>query len=198
MKNNIIKFITKEGIVMCTILERIKNKTAIELLQEYNIKLSPPIDLASLLENIGISVIAKDFTEIEQKCGYGKGTIMGVTLSKGDDLAIFYNKNDTYHRKIFTIAHELGHCCKHSDNLKISHIELRTSMTDLDEYEKDANIFAGELLIPKDVLEATYKKFIFPSLKALSDIFGVSTNVMAARLDYLGLDYFKDTKLSEE
>ena len=65
-------------------------------------------------------------------------------------------------------------------------------------HEIEANIFAGELLIPKPLLLKKYKEFIIPSLKALSIIFGVSTNVMAARLDYLGLDYFKDIPLSEE
>ena len=58
---------------MCKILEKIKDKTALELLREYNIEITPPIDISSLLDNIGISVIAKDFTDIERKCGYTWG-----------------------------------------------------------------------------------------------------------------------------
>lgn len=183
---------------MCTILEKIKNKTPNELLKEYHIDLTLPIDISLLLEKIGISVISKDFSEAEDNAGYNRGSILGAAISNENDLAIFYRKQDTYNRKIFTVAHELGHCCKHAENLKISHIELRTTDTIFDQHEVEANIFAGELLIPKEKLLEKYKQFIIPSLQTLSMIFGVSTNVMAARLDYLHLDYYKDTLLSEE
>lgn len=199
MKNNIIRFYTTKDRVrlMCAILEKIQNKTALELLEEYSIELKPPIDISTLLERIGISVIAKDFTKVEKKSGIPTGTILGAAISKEDDLAIFYKNTDTYNRKIFTIAHELGHCCKHAENLKISHIELRTDIEKFNEHEKEANIFAGELLIPEIVLRPYYDKLLVPSLDALSKIFCVSANVMAARLDYLGLDYIVDTDIDE-
>lgn len=201
MENNIIIFTKDKVVYMCTILKKIKNKTPLELLEENSIKLKPPIDIALLLDKLGISSISKDFTEIEKKANCQNGEILGAAISVGENLAIFYKKSDTYHRKIFTIAHELGHCCKHTDNLKIAHIELRTSHCIEDcneEHECEANIFAGELLIPESVLLPIYNKFVLPSLKALSDIFNVSTTVMAARLDYLGLSYYKDTNISEE
>ena len=200
--NNIRYFHTyvwdKGGVRMCAILEKIKNKNAYELLQEYNIELKPPINISLLLDKIGISVIAKDFSEVEDNVGYDRGSILGAAISKGNSLAIFYRKFDTYNRKMFTVAHELGHCCKHSEDLKISHIELRTTENVLDNHEVEANIFAGELLIPEPLLMQKYNDFIIPSLKTLSIIFGVSTNVMSARLDYLNLDYFKDVVISEE
>lgn len=186
------------GDYMASILEIINNKTPNDLLREYGIDLKPPINVSLLLEKIGISVISKDFSDAEDSVGYDRGSILGAAISNGDDLAIFYRKQDTYNRKIFTVAHELGHCCKHAENLRISHIELRTTISTFDQHEVEANIFAGELLIPKDILLEKYKQFIIPSLKTLSTIFGVSTNVMAARLDYLHLDYYKDTLLSEE
>lgn len=188
----------KRDKLMCTILKKIKNKSAFELLQYYNIELSPPIDISLLLEQIGISVISKDFTEIEDVGGYDRGSILGAAISKDEDLAIFYRKQDTYNRKIFTVAHELGHCCLHSDSLKISHVEFRTINTYKDIREQEVNIFAGELLIPEIVLMPIYNKYILPSLKELSKIFCVSTNVMAARLDYLNLSYFKDISITEE
>ena len=199
--NNIIYFYTPLNvgdIHMCTILKNIKNKTAYELLQENNIALTPPIDISLLLEQIGISVISKDFTEVENIGGYERGSILGAAISKDEDLAIFYRKQDTYNRKIFTVAHELGHCCMHSDSLRISHIELRTTDTYNDVREREVNIFAGELLIPEIVLMPIYKEYILPSLRDLSKRFCVSTNVMAARLDYLNLNYFKDIDINEE
>lgn len=182
---------------MCEILKRIRNKTASDLLKEYDIKNEPPIDISLLLEKIGISLIAKDFSTLEKNSNYENNSILGAAISKDDDLAIFYKENDTYHRKIFTIAHELGHCCKHSENLKIEHIELRT-VNSMDRHEIEANIFAGELLIPYTALKNIYDDFLIPSLKYLSKIFNVSTNVMAARLDYLNLSYYKDIDINEE
>ena len=56
----------RQGDNMCVILEKIKNKTPYELLTEYDIPLKAPIDISSLLEKIGISTIANDFTEVEK------------------------------------------------------------------------------------------------------------------------------------
>lgn len=182
---------------MCEILKKIQFKTASNLLKEYSIKNEPPVNISLLLENIGISLIAKDFSEIERISGCEKDSILGAAISNNDNLAIFYRADDTYHRKVFTIAHELGHCCIHADNLKIEHIEYRT-INVMDKHEIEANIFAGELLIPYSILKSVYDDFIIPSLKSLSKIFDVSTNVMAARLDYLNLGYYKDIDISEE
>ncbi len=202
--NNIIsyslfreKYKCQGGDFMCTILSKIRNKTPYELLNEYNISLIPPIDISKLLENIGISTIAKDFSEIERELSQKQGYILGAAFSNGNDLAIFYKKSDSLHRKKFTIAHELAHCCLDCPNDESSHIEFRLepyinlSKDDI-EKEKKANIFAGQLLIPKISLFNYYKKMIIPSLTELSKIFEVSTSVMAARLDFLKLPYFKD------
>ena len=180
---------------MCAILEKIKGKTAYELLEEYNIPMKLPIDVPLLLDKIGIYAIPKDFSDIEKSARVPIDSILGAAFSKGDSLAIFYRESDTYNRKIFTIAHELGHCCLHAENLKISHVEWRTIDNIEEEHEINANIFAGELLIPEKLLIEKYEQFIIPSLNALAEIFGVSVNVMAARLDYLNLPYFKDVDI---
>lgn len=201
MKNNIIDFYTtKDGVkCMCTILKKIRNKSPYELLEQYDIDITPPIDISKLLEKIGISTIAKDFTEIEKINQVDKGSILGAAFSDGEDLAIFYKSSDSIHRKKFTIAHELAHCCYDCPTDESSHIEYRLDpfVNDLDdeEYRKErrANIFAGQLLIPKSSLMQAYNKMIIPSLVELSKVFDVSTSVMAARLDYLELSYYKDS-----
>ncbi len=201
MQNNIIyiNFIkNKEVVVMCEILKKIKNKSAYDLLFEYDIKLEPPIDIGELLSKIGIFTVEVDFTDIEKSENVEYGSILGAAFSDDEDLYILYRRGDTYNRQLFSIAHELGHCCLHSDDLKINHIEFRNINQTDNIREYSANVFAGELLIPENVLMPIYNKFIIPSLEALSKIFGVSTTVMAARLDYLNLDYYKDTKLSED
>ena len=171
---------------MCKILRKLQGKTAIELLREYKIEMKAPIP---------ISTFETDFSQIEQKAGLVQGSILGTAISSGDKLGIFYRGKDTYNRQRFTIAHELAHCCLHSDNLEITHVELRMQNAE-DNREIEANIFAGELLVPNEILLNEYKKFIIPSLTVLSDIFNVSVNVMEARLNYLGLSYMKDANIN--
>ncbi len=186
------------GDYMCIILEKIRNKSPYELLDEYGISMTPPINISLLLDKIGISVIAKDFSEIEKMSESEPGSILGAAFSNNDDLAIFYKKSDHLHRKKFTIAHELAHCCLDCPKNESAHIEFRlepfVNLSEKElEKERRANIFAGQLLIPKDILISYYDKMIIPSLTELSKIFEVSSSVMAARLDYLKKPYYKDS-----
>lgn len=182
---------------MCTILRKIRNKSPYDLLSEYGISQTPPIDISKLLETIGISTIAKDFSEIEQLMEADSGSILGAAFSNGNNLAIFYKKDESLHRKKFTTAHELAHCCLDCPNDESSHIEFRLgpcmNLSDEDiKKEERANIFAGQLLIPSPPLIVYYEKMIVPSLTELAKIFDVSSSVMSARLDFLKLPYFKD------
>lgn len=185
---------------MCDILKKIKNKDPYELLREYGIPFTPPIDVAELIKKIGISTISFDFSDVEDALKVSRGQILGAAFSNGNNLAIFYKKDDSFHRKKFTIAHELAHCCLHCANNEAYHYEFRQEPFESDlsetelEKEREANIFAGKLLIPKETLMKNYDKLIVPSLTSLAQIFDVSASVMAARLDYLNLPYFKDSK----
>ena len=122
------------------------------------------------------------------------GFIFRVTQSV--ELFCTYRKQDTENRQRFTIAHELAHCCLHTENLQQNHIELRDNTFPKTEKEKAADIFAGELLIPEPLLKEIYSKFYLPSLKTLAKIFHVSTNVMAAKLDDVSMPYFRDAELT--
>mgnify|MGYP002509906246 CR=1 FL=1 len=201
MKDNIILFsrtYEKQVVVMCKILEKIKDKSANDLLLEYEMSLEPPIDIFDLVQKIGITVLSKDFSEIEKIQNVKKNSILGAAFSIQEDLAIFYKESDSLHRRNFTIAHELAHCCFDCPSNEAAHIEYRiNSIANLDEHqiekEKRANIFAGELLIPEVSLRKIHRKMIIPSLTELARIFDVSTSVMAARLDYLRMPYYKDS-----
>lgn len=183
---------------MCEILRKIRGKRPEDLLKEYGIEMTPPIDISLLLEKIGISTVALDFSGLEQIKRLKEGTILGAVFSEKDNLAIFYRENDSSHRQKFTIAHELGHCCLHCWTDEAAHWEYRIDESILCneaelKKEREANIFAGELLIPESVLKEKYNRMLIPSLKNLAEIFRVSTSVMAARLDYLEMPYFKDS-----
>ena len=174
---------------MCTVLKKIRNKSAIELLEEYGLDKTVPIDIEQLLRAIGISAIGKDFSELEKRLGKPKGSILGMLLSSGNNAAIFYRKDDSYNRRRFTIAHELAHAINHSDNEP--HIEYRMAEKEMEEnpVEKNANIVAGEILIPLPLLKKEYLKLDIPSSTVLANIFKVSQNVMEARLKYLKIFY---------
>lgn len=192
MRNHIIPFTIREGDIMCTILKNLKNKTAEELLKIYDIQQIPPINISLLLNKIGIKKIPFDFSEIENLCKCDKGSILGIIFAKDESLNIFYRMDDTLNRQRFTLAHELAHCCLDTDSLKKRHIELRDAETSNEPKERRANTFAGELLIPQKSLESIYPRLIMtPTLTDLANIYKVSRNVMAARLDYLEMPYIK-------
>lgn len=193
MKNNIIEFVKiKENrvILMCKILKRIHGKTAEELLNEYHTYDTVPIDLEELAKRIGISVLPMDFSTLEKKLN--RKDILGLVLTSGDNAAIFYRKTDSINRIRFTIAHELAHCCYLDPATKEPHIEYRIDENDKDEFEKQMDIFAGELLIPLNKLKEIYMSLSLPSSKALAEKFGVSIKVMEARLNYLKISYYNN------
>lgn len=182
--------------IMCEILRKLQGKNANELLKEYGMEERTPIEIEELLKKIGIEIIPADFSGIEEKVGYTPGEILGATLITNEDVTIFYRKESSDNRIRFTIAHELAHCCIHTDRLKETNIQLRQNSNQNPE-EQAANIFAGELLIPQKNLIKYYTELIVPSLKTLAEIFMVSTSVMAARLEWLNLPYYKDTEVNE-
>lgn len=200
MDKKILKFSTykrERSDLMCKILKELQGKTAESLLIKYNILNAPPIDIDLLLKQIGITAVPVDFSPIESKVNIPDGSILGATVSEGENLSIFYKVDATENRRRFTIAHEIAHCCLHTENLIDHHIELRDNLTSLSGKEYDANVFAGSLLIPEDALKVVYKQLIVPSLEILSRIFQVSTTVMVARLDYLKMPYLKDIDINE-
>ena len=190
-------FFIKEDGIMYEVLKNMRNKSAMDLLKENGISLTPPINIFLLLQRLGIKEVAADFSDIEKILQYDSGEILGITFAQEKQVGIFYRSSDSINRRRFTMAHEIAHCCLHTDTLTDKHIELRSSKTQNDPREYNANVFAGELLIPESSLKMIYEQLLVPSLSGLSEIFQVSTNVMAKRLDYLKMPYMKDEEISE-
>lgn len=175
---------------MCKVIKKIRNKSADEILNLYDQSNSVPVDLPKLLMRIGISALPYDFTELEQDAGREKGDILGFLLTKKDRAAIFFRADDSINRQRFTIAHELAHCCLHIDDYDRPHIEFRLTDEEKDQKEKDADIFAGKLLIPLNRLRKVYMDLPVPTSSALASRFAVSVSVMEARLNYLKISYY--------
>lgn len=180
----------EEGDTMCKVLDKIHNKTAEELLKEYDVYDSLPIDLEKLVTSIGLSVLPVDFTLLEE--ALNKKDILGLVLTSGNDAAIFYRKTDSVNRKRFTIAHELAHCCHLDPATTEPHIEYRIDEDKKDEFERKMDIFAGELLIPFKKLKEVYMSLEIPASAVLAKIFNVSVSVMEARLNYLKISHYNN------
>lgn len=108
--------------------------------------------------------------------------------------------NATHHpnRQHFTVAHELGHFLLHDfDDVHVDRqfkVWLRNeeSSQGVDVEEKEANLFAAELLMPASFLKEDVKEIGVVDLddeRAVAKLarrYGVSTQAMTFRLAYLG------------
>lgn len=81
------------------------------------------------------------------------GSFCGMLIIDELETTIVYNKNHPVNRRNFTIAHELGHFFLHR-NIQSKFIDRPKSLSDYidSDIEKQANVFASELLIPQKVL----------------------------------------------
>lgn len=200
--NNINKDEKVKGMAMCKKLEGLSKLTAEGLYdlvdEEFG---APPINIHRILDKLGVEYNALDFSLLNAEINDivlpdQAEMVMGAVAARSEDefgydsVEITVNINDSYHRQRFTLAHELAHCMLHADSLKNGSLELRTTLTTDDRREQEANILAGEILIPEKLLKIAYAKLPIAILGTLAEKFDVSENVMAARLQYLGMGYY--------
>lgn len=126
--------------------------------------------------------------------------LSGMLLKQGDGVwTIMVNQDDSRTRKLFTIAHELGHYFLHKDDQNqfidgqfVQTFWGRAEDTKSLSQETEANEFAGNLIMPKEIigkeLEAHKGKAVSAlEVLRLAEKFGVSPLAMATRLK--NLDY---------
>jgi len=135
----------------------------------------PPIDLIKISDNLSLDIKFGNFAEpgIDGAFIRGKKTI-------------YVNKNASYQRQSFTIAHEIGHFLLHDD--KQQETFYRKEMIHLDsdkEQEQEANWFAASLLIPRELLIEYYGSL--SSIQKVASAFMVSNSASYWRLKNLNL-----------
>ena len=96
--------------------------------------------------------------------------ISGMLVMADENATIGYNNEQHWHRRRFTIGHELGH-------LLMGHI---CNNDPNDNREHEANEFAAELLMPLAILKKDYQKT--KALKQLSKQYTVSEEAMCRHL----------------
>jgi len=120
---------------------------------------------------------------------------------KNNHIIIGVNASHPRLRQTFTIAHEIGHLVLHKfDDIHVDRqfkVWLRSgaSSQGTNDEEKEANLFAAELLMPAHLLAADMEQVLVANLSEddvitkLAEHFCVSTQAMAFRLSYLGYSY---------
>lgn len=91
-----------------------------------------------------------------------------------EEKLIGLNSNHHPHRQRFSLGHELGHyLLKHPPEWKLAREEAKTC-------NDEANEFAGELLVPLELLKRAMKTT--KDLPGLASLFNVSQHVLTIRL----------------
>jgi Zn-dependent peptidase ImmA (M78 family) len=156
---------------------KIENLT-LRILDGYNIT-EPVVDISKIVKDKGVEI-----KEVEMPPKY-----LDVAGFYDDKNKIIYvNINDKPVRKLFTIAHELGHIfLGHKNYSVLFRIPKVKEEEDYSEEEKEANSFAAHLLMPDFMLRDYLEKYNLSreDYKKMAEIFGVPVVSMKSQLEYL-------------
>ncbi|MBN3239837.1 ImmA/IrrE family metallo-endopeptidase [Pectobacterium versatile] len=151
-----------------------------------------PEELLFFAKEHGISIEPLDVTELTKKLGIQmrmepmEGEESGCL--KKDKLGkwiMIINSLQHPHRQRFTIAHELGHFIKHTI-IKESFVDTTFFRNEeSNPMEHEANKFAAELLMPKDLF-VSYIENISQQVNDLAKHFQVSSMAVRIRAKQLG------------
>jgi Zn-dependent peptidase ImmA (M78 family)/DNA-binding XRE family transcriptional regulator len=152
-----------------------------ELLEKAKIG-SPPVDVEQLCRRCGVLVFKRAFGE----------ALSGLVFPYEDGAVIGINSDQPETRQRFTMGHELGHYLlrHHERTLAYDepfHIDLEEGTPPGFDWraERAANDFAADLLMPRRLLAAEFKRSQDPA--GLASKFEVSQVAMGIRLQELGL-----------
>jgi len=140
-----------------------------------------PVDVHSLPARLGI----------EFKQAYLAKDIAGMLEKNGDSFLITVQARDIPVRQRFTLAHELGHYMLHRRLIGDGLDDDRAyRSTEIGKYhntrigpaeEKDANRFAVNLLMPRELI-ASERRRLNDDIQKMADLFQVSKQTMSIRL----------------
>lgn len=142
-----------------------------ELAKVYSV---PPIPVLEIAESHGVDVVFASFgLEGERVAGF-----CDFAESK-----LYVNADDKKERQTFTIAHELGHWILHKEFFdknpdRYNILPRFQSVAVSDAFEKEANCFAANLLVPMNLIQPVKNA----PVEILADIFAVSRTMMEYRL----------------
>ncbi|HLU91942.1 MAG TPA: ImmA/IrrE family metallo-endopeptidase [Pedomonas sp.] len=139
---------------------------------------SLPVDVAACAQAVGLPIYAIDLPR-----GVS-GMLVRHDPKAGDSGYVCYvDSSEPSVRQRFTAAHELGHFVLHRHLLGDTHKDnyLLRAEGFTGRQETQANTFAADLLMPRDLIEQKLEEGL-TSVEALAKAFGVSKVAMSIRL----------------
>ncbi len=170
-------------------LQRIKKDRPVMAAQwareALGLKEDEPIgDIVGLMENAGIKIKAREFA-LKNCFGFSVAAADG-----GPAIVVNSSKEITVERKIFTVAHELGHLLLHPKAYD------PTKNAESDAEETQADCFAGHFLMPQSAFQKkmaeSYGLGFVEKILHIKRFFGVSYRVVLHRLIEMGIAEPKD------
>lgn len=156
-----------------------------ELLEHPRFRDVYPVRLIDIANHLGYQVFYFEK-------GEGTEGVSGAVNHKKK--IIFLNEDESNKRKMFTLAHEIGHIMLHGTKEDV--VDYRSTIhSPNSRKEKEANVFAADLLMPEREFRQKWYDFFDEATgidgvtQQLSDYFIASTTAVAIRAKQLGLIY---------
>ncbi|RJP28010.1 MAG: ImmA/IrrE family metallo-endopeptidase [Candidatus Omnitrophota bacterium] len=152
------------------------SKIAQKALKEAQVN-APPVDVNKILNGLRINFLPYSFPD----------KVSAILLKDNNMLVIGVNKNHPPNRQRFSIAHEIGHyLLGHYKEIFVDTAEIsegRFEAADEEHnkvQEQEANYFAGELLMPSDMLKKDFLKL--KNVEEIAKLYQVSKEALWIRL----------------
>jgi Zn-dependent peptidase ImmA (M78 family) len=133
-----------------------------------------PVDVNRITQDLGLIVRQGTFPD---------PSVIGYYVKA--ERTIYIARDDPPNRKVFTIAHEIGHDVRHDLASETYHRRDSLNLASNREMEQEANWFAASLLMPRSMVRAYWPAF--RDISTMAALFGVSAVAMRYRLINLGL-----------
>lgn len=136
---------------------------------------------------VPVEDIAEDLLGLRIRVEPGMGALSGALLPAHRLIRV--NADEPPDRRRFTVAHEIAHWVVHcAEQRERAPIMCRSVETHgaTDQREREANVFAADLLMPEDAIRARFD-LLGPHAESLANAFGVSADAMRWRLYNLEL-----------
>jgi Zn-dependent peptidase ImmA (M78 family) len=130
---------------------------------QWRMPVGPVNNLIGWIESAGCVIIVEDF---------GTPRVDGLSQWISDHPVILLNGRQPVDRQRWTLAHELGHLCLHSEFIG-------------DDPEQEANAFAAEFLMPAEVIRPQLRNLTTGQLADLKRQWGVSMQALVERAHQL-------------
>lgn len=148
-------------------------RAALDLLKKCKIN-DPPVDLLEIVKQCGL-----EYEEVD----YFDDDVDALIIPYDGRTVAAVNQNSSVNRRRFSLAHELCHHLYHQDRsmlLRSMTVDspIEESLEELsskDPFESEADVFAGELLVPLPMLKKHYRSS--QTAADIAQIFQVSEHV---------------------